>query len=140
MERNFEALREARRVAMAAPSDERFDMDEVTKHKRCGTAHCWLGWIMDDPWFRAGDATNFYRVVDLLGLDYSEGRVIFGFEEHHTCKSGIEVKAKVIHNADCLLAGQDPISYRSRNWHNIDLSAIHAEIAAADASTPAPHP
>lgn len=72
MKRNFEALKQLKRVVKAAPA-ERLHMRAVMEKAECGTAYCAAGWAAQDKWFE--DNTEITNAVILGTIN---GAIDFG--------------------------------------------------------------
>lgn len=118
---NIERLQQLRRVVLAAPDNELFDMARVFDRKPCGTAHCAYGWAKEDQWFR--DNTDI-AAVDGLGYTkhrYDDSPGIFDlsgdeasdlFDPPMTGKMvGSTAKRMVVENIDRIIAGQPTVPY-----------------------------
>jgi hypothetical protein len=128
MERNIEALKELRRVAIAAPEDL-LHMAVVTEKAPCGTAHCLMGWAMVDPYFRGLDGfpkggrdwftSMVPRAAKALGLEEIEAHCLFATSPHHLTFSlnpHAISKAEVLWNLDELIAGRDAGAYEATQY------------------------
>lgn len=141
MERNFEALRQLRRVVEAAP-DDLLHMRAIVELAKCGTARCALGWAIIDPWFQQNTAINELipanfrgqAISDLpdhqgghntwkslsgifgIGLDNTDN--LFAGDIFQDTNEHAVSKAEVLWNIDELLAERDALPYRAATWDN----------------------
>lgn len=109
---NIERLEQLRRVVLAAPDNELFDMKHITKLKNCGTAHCAFGWALVDTWFQKNtnitisDFNDSPRIFDLFWRDVNSL-----FLPYMAPWEGSIAKALVIANIDRLIRGEPAIPY-----------------------------
>lgn len=114
---NIEGLQQLRRVMVASPDNDLFDLAYVDLDKDCGTAHCAAGWAFVDPWFmdQPGATEGIYQLWTFLGLTRAQGAILFATGNRCSDLHGPVAKQLVIENIDLLLQDKEPLPYPQDN-------------------------
>jgi hypothetical protein len=124
---NIEALKQLRRVVIAAP-DDRFDMSAYGKRTKCGTVCCAAGWAALDPWFQANTTIGQVLPVDARPESEREefgSDQLFDFSQFlngggHPADGLSQVFGLSLIQADCLFLPDKSKVVKSQVIANID--------------------
>lgn len=110
---HIERLEQLRRVVLAAPDNELFDMNVVEGYGDCGPPHCALGWAMVDSWFKENcpiSATDYFDTnLGIFDLNIDDFDSLFDAPVWDM--QGGRAKTLVIANIDRIIRGEPAIPY-----------------------------